>query len=80
MFRKNVRRFGLPMTIACLLLLVVFAAMPSAAFADFPSLFAQGDGTALAKTQSRSYTVEWLIVGVLFAGALYAVCKSSRRT
>ena len=80
MFRKNARRFILPATIAFLLLMAVLAAMPAVAFADFPSVFAQGDGTAMAKTQSRSYTVEWLIVGALFAAALYAVCKSSRRT
>lgn len=28
----------------------------------------------------RSYTVEWVIVGVFVAAALYAVCRPSRRS
>ena len=68
----------------CLFLTVVLASAPAAASADMLTLplaqAAQVKPPANVRKVGRLYVVEGVVVVALFGGALYAVCRSSRRT
>ena len=57
---------------------------PSASAAlDIPVVIAQNEpassGSGVVTTSTRSFIVEALLVAALFGGALFAICRSSRR-
>ena len=68
----------------CLLLAVALASAPAAASADRLPLplaqAAQVKPPSNVRKVGRLYVVEGVVVVALFGGALYAVCRSSRRT
>jgi len=68
----------------CAFLAVALASAPAAASADMlPLLLAQAapvKAPSNVRKVGRLYVVEGVVVVVLFGGALYAVCRSSRRT
>ncbi len=39
-----------------------------------------GGGQAVMIAPSHSYLLDYLIVGALFGGAIFAICRSSRRS
>lgn len=62
--------------------LVVSLVLPAlvAAAGHVSLLIAQTDAAISAPPAAKSYTFEVFIVLVLFGGALFAVCRSSRRS
>ncbi len=68
--------------VAVVLLLAVWLAWPSVtqAAVDLPVLLAQQKPQPVQVQPLRNYALEVLIVIVVFGGALYAICRSSRRS
>lgn len=75
------RRFG-SWILAIVLVLTVWLALPSVIWADgnLPVLFAQEESQPVQVQPSKSYTLQALILLVVVGGALYSICRSSRRS